>query len=153
MIQIVRFLRGSDDWDRFEIMFPDSEIAKSFCPGETKIKNIQFGLVLYIKECFLYEISNFPFSFKFNETKTWKAQKQYDEYAQYWSKKSNSVENHYFGSLFVGHGRNEDLLEHFEHFISEMQCKSSYFLHLGMNGLNVNFPFQTTFRIPVTLGK
>ena len=38
-----------------EIMFADSEIAKSYRQGETKIKyKIQFGLASHIKEYFIF---------------------------------------------------------------------------------------------------
>ena len=42
----------------------------------------------------------------------------------------------------MGHCTNEDLIEHFEHFKTEMQWDSSYLLHLGMDGPNVNLAFQ-----------
>ena len=54
--------------------------------------NIQFRLVPYIKgikECLLS---------KFDKTTTSKFQKKYNEYAEYWSKKNNLVENRYCGS-------------------------------------------------------
>ena len=126
-----------------EIMFPDSEAAESYRQVQTKIKySIQFGLASHIKECFLYEKSNFTFSFKFDETTASKVQKKYNVHAQNWSKKSYLVENHYSGSLFGGHCTNEDLLKHYEHFVSEKQSNSSYLFHLGMDGPNVNLAFQ-----------
>ena len=97
-------------------MFPDSDIAKAYQEGETKMKyslQYQYGIAPYIKENLIYGISNTPFSFKFDETTTSQVKKQYNVYAQYWSKVNNRVETRYCGSLFVGHCTNEDLLEHF----------------------------------------
>lgn len=48
----------------------------------------------------------------------------------------------YCGSLFVGHCRSDQLVEHYEEFASEMGWDSSYLLHLGMDGPNVNLKFQ-----------
>ena len=137
------FASAFDDSERFQLMFPDSEIAKNYHQGPTKIKyNIQFGIAPYVKESLIYDVADVPFSFKFDETTTSKVQKQYDAYCQYWSKKENFIQNRYCGSLFVGHCTNEDLIEHFEHFKTEMQWDSSYLLHLGMDGPNVNLAFQ-----------
>ena len=50
-------------------MFPDSEIAKNYQQGATKIKcNIQFRIAFCVKESVLYDVANVPFSFKFDET-------------------------------------------------------------------------------------
>ena len=50
-------------------MFPDSEIAKCYSQGETKVKYvIQFGIAPYIKQLILDDIKGKPFSFLFDET-------------------------------------------------------------------------------------
>ena len=108
--------------------------SKSHMEKESTYPN-RFGIVPYIKECLLYDVSNVSFSFKFNKTATSKVDKQYDAYMQYWSKKSNLVSNRYCRSLFVGYCTNEDLLEHFNHFVKEMHCEHSFLLHLGMDGI------------------
>ena len=52
-------------------MFPDSNIAKQFNQQETKTKyTIQFGIAQYVKEKLILDVSNKPFSFKFDETTT-----------------------------------------------------------------------------------
>ena len=62
-------------------MFPDSEIAKKYEQGDTKIKyNIQFGIAPYLKEKLIYDVKNKPFTFKFDETTTRQVKKQYDGY-------------------------------------------------------------------------
>ena len=67
-----------DDPDRFRVMFPDSDIAENYHQIIAKIRyNIQFGITPFIKECLLYDVSNVPFSFKFDETTTSKVDKKY----------------------------------------------------------------------------
>ena len=46
------------------------------------------------------------------------------------------------GSLFVGHCKSEQLVEHYEEFAKDMGWDSSYLLHLGMDGPNVNLILQ-----------
>ena len=56
------FDSASNDLDRFEIMFLNSEIAKSYRQGEMEKKcNIQFRIAPYIKECLLYKTPDVPF--------------------------------------------------------------------------------------------
>ena len=72
--------------EKFRIMFPDSEIAKSYSQGETKVKYvIQFGIVPYIKQLMLGHIKGNPFSFLFDEATTQQVKKQFDAYLQYLS--------------------------------------------------------------------
>ena len=67
-------------------MFPDSNIAKQFNQQETKAKyTIQFGIAQYVKEKLILDVSNKPFSFKFDETTTSQIEKQYDAYVTYFS--------------------------------------------------------------------
>ena len=137
------FASARGDSERFREMFPDSEIAKNYQQGETKVKyNLQYGIAPFVKQSLINDFSDTPFSFKFDETTTLKIQKQYDGYVQYWSKRSDCVVNSYCGSLFVGHCTNVHLLEHFEHFGEDMGWNPSFLLHLGMDGPRVNLAFQ-----------
>ena len=45
-------------------------------------------------------------------------------------------------SLFVGHCRSDQLVEHYDKFARDMGWDSSYLLHLGMDGPNVKLKFQ-----------
>ena len=55
--------------EKFRILFPDSEIAKCYSQGETKVKYvIQVGIAPYIKQLILDDIKGKPFSFLFDET-------------------------------------------------------------------------------------
>lgn len=63
------FSNSYNDTERFKVMFPDSEIAKNYQQGATRIKcNIQFRIAFCVKESVLYDVANVPFSFKFDET-------------------------------------------------------------------------------------
>ena len=137
------FASAEKDSQRCKAMSPDSEIAKNYIQGGTKVSyNIQFGIAPYIKDLLVKDFSDCPFSFKFDETTTSKVQKQYKAYVQYWSKNYDCIVNSYCGSLFVGHCTNEDLIEHFEHFGEDMKWNSSRLLQLGMDGPKVNLAFQ-----------
>ena len=123
-------------------MFPDSEIAKSYSQGETKVKYvIQFGIVPYIKQLILGDIKGKPFSFLFDETNTQQVKKQFDAYLQYLSSE-NQISNIYAGSCFVGHCNSDQLFDHFHHFIKGLELNPNLLLHLGMDGPNENLKFQ-----------
>ena len=67
------------------LMFPVSQIGKGCKVNETKMKYmIQFGIALYYRELLKDDLKNMPYSFKFDETMTQQAKKQYDGYTQYW---------------------------------------------------------------------
>lgn len=137
------FASAKKDTERFRTMFPDSEIARNYQQGETKIRySIQYGIAPYVKDLLVTDFSGTPFSFKFDETTTSQVKKQYDAYVQYWSKRNDCITTSYCGSLFVGHCTNENLIEHFEHFGEDMQWNPSNLLHLGMDGPKVNLAFQ-----------
>lgn len=127
----------------FLTMFPDSEIAKQYNMSETKCKYIvQFAIAPYVKELLLDDFRSSPFTFKFDESTTKQVKKQYDGYVQYFSKTHNRVISAYTGSLFVGHCRSKDLIQHFFEFGTQLQWDVKYLLHLGMDGPNVNLAFQ-----------
>ena len=76
------FASSYNDSERFKVTFPDSEVARNYQEGATKIKySIQFGIAPYVNESLLCDVANVPFSFKFDETTTSKVQMQYDAYA------------------------------------------------------------------------
>ena len=82
------FSSCNGDGEKYRKMFPDSNIAKQFNQQETKAKyTIQFGIAQYLKEKLILDVSNKPFSFKFEETTTSQSQikKQHDAYVTYLS--------------------------------------------------------------------
>jgi len=98
------FSSCNGDGERYRQMFPDSIIAKQFNQQETKAKyTLQFGIAPYVKEKVISDVSNKPFSFKFDETTTSQTKKQYDAYVTYFSYTSQSIITVFCGSLFVGH--------------------------------------------------
>ena len=115
-------------------MFPDSEIAKSYSQGETKVKYvIQFGIAPYIKQLILDDIKGKPFFFLFDENTTQQVTKQFDTYLHNWSSE-NQISNIYAGSCVVGHCTSDQLFDHFHHFIKELELNPNLLLHLGMDG-------------------
>lgn len=115
------FSAGNDEGKRFCLMFPDSEIAKSYKQGETKLKyTIQFGIAPYFKELLTRDLKKKVFIFKFDETTTQQVKKQYDGYVQYWSERHQCFNVSDCGTLFVDHCPAEKLLEHFLEFIQNV---------------------------------
>ena len=90
-------------------MLPDSNIAKQFTQQKTKAKcTIQCGIAQYVKEKRISDVSNKPFSFKFDETTTSQIKKQYDAYVTYFSYLNQVIVTAFCGSLFVGCCTTED---------------------------------------------
>ena len=50
--------------------------------------------------------------------------------------------NSYGGSLFIGHCTSENLLDHYKILTEKMNLDSSFLLHLGIDGPNVNLSFE-----------
>ena len=102
---------------------------------------IKFGIAHYLKKL-IYDVRNTPFSFLFDETTNSKVKKRYDAYLQYWSKRNGNVISAYCGSLFVGRCTSDDLVEHYNSFQKDINFNSSYLLHIGMDGPNVNLALE-----------
>ena len=49
--------------------------------------------------------------------------------------------------MFVGHCKADDLVEHYNEFVKIMQLDSNYLLHIGMDGPNVNFSFESKLAV------
>ena len=74
----------NDDNAKYQLMFPDSEIAKSYAQKADKIKYMmQFGIALVIRDIILDDLKGKPFSFLFDETTTSQIKKQYEGYATF----------------------------------------------------------------------
>ena len=48
--------------------------------------------------------------------------------------------------LFIGHRNSDQLLEHYQTFVSRLGLDSHYLLHIGMDGPNVNLAFEKKLR-------
>ena len=137
------FASAENDNNLLRAMFPNSSIAKSYEMSSTKLQYIlKFGVSPYVKEKLICNVKNSPCTFKFDERTNRQAHKQYDGHLQYWSNESNEIFNLYCGSLFIGHCTSENLLEHYKTFTEKMNLDSSFLLHLGMDGPNVNLSFE-----------
>ena len=141
------FACAQSDNERFSAMFPDSEIAKNHHQSETKVKyNIQYGIAPYIRKMLIYDVNKTSFTFIFDETTTLQTKKQYDWYLQFWPKRYNQIINAYCGSLFTGHCTSDQLVEHYQTFVSRLGLDSHYLLHIEMDCLNVNLVFEKKLR-------
>ena len=90
----------------------------------------------------LEDMKNMPFTFRFNETTTSQIKKQYDGYINFYSKQERKVVTWYTGSLFVGHCKDVDLLDHFFKFMDNFKVNTDYLVIIGMDGPNVNKSFE-----------
>ena len=99
---------------------------------------ITFNLaLLLIKDMLKEDYKNTPFCFKFDETTTSQIKKQYDGYIQFYSESLKKVVTCYCGSLFVGHCTAEDLLDHFFHFMKNLNLDTNFAISISMD-VNVN---------------
>ena len=127
----------------YSMMFPDSAIAKAFTSGASKIAYVvKYGLAPFYQDKLKQDISNVPFTFKFDETTTKQVKKQYDAYISYWSNTLNQVTNNYLGSLFVGHCTAVDLVDHYLEFKQRWHLDDHLLLHIGMDDPSVNLLFE-----------
>ena len=70
------FSSASPDNERFKKMFPDSEIARAYKQGETKVMySIKFGIAPFLKQQMMNRLKGVPFTFKFDETTTCQVKK------------------------------------------------------------------------------
>ena len=75
------FVSSDNDNERFKVMFPDPKITQSYCQTKTKVRyNIQYGIAPYVKQMLIYDVSNTPFPFKFDESTSSQVKKQYDAF-------------------------------------------------------------------------
>lgn len=99
----------------FSMMFPDSQIAKSFALAKDKTSYmIKFGIAPYFKRQLVEAINHagpyvtlLMFDESLNESSK---KKQMDIHIRFLE--DGCVRSRYFGSQFLGHGRAEDLLQH-----------------------------------------
>lgn len=137
------FSTADRDSDKCKEMFPDSEIAKSYKQKANKVKyTVQFALAPFFQGIILKELSDLPFSFRFDETTTSQIKKQYDAYATYHSSHFGQIITSYLGTLFVGRCTTDDLLIHLNEMLEKLNLNKIHILSLGMDGPNVNLAFK-----------
>lgn len=65
-------------------------------------------------------------------------------HVRYWSSENGRVESRYLTSLFIGHGRTDDILNHYEEATKDLDPVKT--LNIGMDGPNVNLAFERELR-------
>ena len=123
----------------FKAMFPDSKIAEKFTCGERKTAYFTvFGIAEYLRSLIISDIKGY-FVILSDESLNKKSQaKQMDFHVRYWSDK---VITRYLGSVFMGHGKATDLLEHFLKGVNDLIPVIKNMLQVSMDGPNVNWKF------------
>ena len=124
-------------------MFSDSEIAKTYSMSETKYRYVAtFGLGPYFSSKLNEDIQKSPaHTVCFDESLNNQLQnKQFDVHVCYWSDLKNLVESRYLTSLFIGHGRTQDLLNHYEEATKNLDESMTW--HASMDGPNMNLAFE-----------
>ena len=105
--------------------------------------SIQFGIALCFREQLKDDLKNIPCSFKFDETTTQQAKKQYYIYTQYWREKHQCIKISYHGTLMVNQWKVIGA------FLWVCQKNKFWFIpyarHTGMDGPNVNFKHLTHY--------
>ena len=126
-------------------MFSDSDIAKGFSCGEKKTAYVCcFGLAPYFRSQ-LFEMTVGPFVFLFDESLCQTTQsKQMDAYVRQWDPNKQMVATQFLGSVFMGHGRAEDLVKHFHEVCGRLN--ENNILQIGMDGPNVNWKFYDNIK-------
>ena len=95
-------------------MFPDSETAKSYEMGRTKLGYVvNFGLRPYLRRLLTEDIKKSPYySISFDESLNDLFQNcQMNLDIRFWNNNLNRVESRYFDSQFLGHPTAKHLLE------------------------------------------
>lgn len=132
------FNSSNDASELFQLMFPDSRIAKSVSLSASKMSYvISFGLSEYFSQILKKDIASSKFVICFDEALNKIAQKgQMDLVVMYWSNTSNLVSTRYLNSVFLGHSTAEDLVAKFREGMAEVSL--GQLLQISMDGPNVN---------------
>ena len=126
----------------FQQMFTDSEIAKTFSLGKTKISYvIVHGLAPYFHDNVAKVLNDCNFFIAcFDETLNHVVQReQMDVHIRFWDETQRNVATRYFASAFLGHARAPDLLEKFKGVFNEKSL--SKLIQVSMDGPSVNWKF------------
>ena len=100
----------------FKRMFNDSEIVSLYSMSESKYRYLTtFGLGPHFSKLLLEKVkASVAHCILFDESLNNELQnKQLDVHVRFWSENTLRVESRYFNSLFIGHGRANDILDHY----------------------------------------
>ena len=115
--------RSNDDkGNLFKVMFPTSEIAKSYALGRSKFGYVVYGIADYFRDELKSAINNSPyFSVSFDESLNSVVQKcQMDIGVRYWDVEKSTAATRYFTSKFLGHSTAEHLKTTFLSVLDEL---------------------------------
>ena len=124
-------------------MFDDSEIASLYSMSESKYRYLTtFGLGSHFSKLLLEKVKASPaHCILFDESLNNELQnKQLDVHVQFWSENMLRVESRYFNALFIGHGRANDILDHYSEATKNLDAARTW--QVGMDAPNVNVSFH-----------
>ena len=133
---------STDSGKLFSAMFPDSDIAKLFQCGRTKIGYVAtYGLAPYFQNELLSTLSTVPYyTVSFDESLNPIFQKgQMDLLVRFWDDKADMVRTRYLKSEVMGRSTANDVLQTFLSGISDID--KSKILQVSSDGPNVNLLF------------
>lgn len=122
----------------FQTMFPDSEIAKQFSCGETKVAYLStFGIAPHFSSLMKTTAKKESgYVLMFDESLNKDMRKcQLDMQLRFWS--NNEVHSRYLTSFFMGHHNAEQIHDKIEKVCSEIGFQN--LIQLSMDGPNVNW--------------
>ena len=131
---------SNDNRQLYQEMFPDSESAKSYEIGRTKLGYVvNFGLWPYLHGLFTESIKKSLYCFiSFDERLNDSFQNcQMDLNIRFWNNNLNRVESRYFDSQFLGHPTAKNLLESMTTSLATIN--SINLTQLSMDGPSVNW--------------
>lgn len=132
--------RSSDDIGSiFQQMFPDSDIAKQFTCGRTKVGYLAtFGIAPAIRDAILDSLrDSVTYVIMFDESHNADlGKKQLDVHVRFIDSEG-MVRSKYIDSYFLGHASANDIMIHLRSFIEK--AGSQKILQLSMDGPNVNW--------------
>ena len=126
----------------FQQMFTDSEIAKKFSLGKTKVSYVIVrDLAPYLHDHIAKVLNDCNYFVAcFDEALNHVVQRgQMDVHIRFWHETQRKVATRYFTSAFLGHARTTDLLEKFKGVFKEKSL--SKFTQVSMDGPSVNWKF------------
>ena len=126
----------------FEVMFPDSPMAKQFSCGANKMSYLaSFGIAPFFTEELYDSLSNAHYySVSFDESlNTTTKNEQLDVAVRYFDVESSRTVDRYLNSQFLGHSTAENLLKSFMEATCRLEMKKT--IHVSLDGPAVNHKF------------
>ena len=110
------FASPTNDGDRFRLMFPNHSASEHYHCSSTKSLYLLF-------EDVKNDMTDVPYTVKFDESTTSEVKKQLDIYVCYLSKIHDQVVNGYGGSCLIGHCTADDLLRHVQELLKSLNLR------------------------------